>query len=256
MAYLTKTQFCSQRTTSRHSLVIITNWGSYQGGEAGDIERATNRQPADNQPTTTPEERKKSSSKKTKKKDPAGSPHTEQGSGSRSKPDDDQKPQPVYASDKEELIALIRTATGAMPDRRLVRDICEFLELRGGTLRVYLDYIRPRLGRLTNPPTAAFFYRQAKEWGAAGLQPAPEPRVAVAEPQPAGPRCPRCGLSPGKGMVLEGDRVVPCPICAAAPGPEVSGPAAQPEEPQSVPVSCVPEPGASPSPRNTKGGDQ
>jgi len=84
----------------------------------------------------------------------------------------------VYASDKDELIALIRESTGQQPDARLVRQVPEFVELRGGTLRRYLDDIRPRLKRLRNRPTEAFFYRHAERWGGDGSRPAPEPKPA------------------------------------------------------------------------------
>ncbi len=55
----------------------------------------------------------------------------------------------------------------SQPDRKLVRQIPEFLELRGGTVRKYLEDIRPRLKRLKQKPTAAF-YRHAERWGGEG----------------------------------------------------------------------------------------
>jgi hypothetical protein len=92
--------------------------------------------------------------------------------------DDDHTKRPEHASDKDELIALIRDSTSEQPDSKLIRQITEFLELRGGTLQQYLADIRPRLRRLRKKPTAAFFYRHAERWGGEGSRPAPEPRMA------------------------------------------------------------------------------
>ena len=73
---------------------------------------------------------------------------------------DDDKPK----SEKAELIELIQESTGLAPDRRLVRDITEQLELRGIRLRQYLDDIRPRLLRLKDPPGPGFFLSHATRW--------------------------------------------------------------------------------------------
>ena len=84
----------------------------------------------------------------------------------------------AFASEKDELIALIRDSTGTHPDVKLIRQIAESLELRGGTLKEYLEDIRPRLDRLRQKPRPAFFYRHAKQWGGESSSPAPEPRLA------------------------------------------------------------------------------
>jgi hypothetical protein len=85
---------------------------------------------------------------------------------------------PTFASEKDELIALIRDSSGTQPDARLIRQIPEFLELRGGTLKEYLEDIRPRLNRLRQQPGPAFFYRHAKQWGGESSTAAPEPKLA------------------------------------------------------------------------------
>lgn len=75
---------------------------------------------------------------------------------------DDERP-----SEKAELIDLILRSTGQGPDRRLVRDITEGLELRGISLREYLNDIRPRLGRLKGPPRPGFFRHHMSAWSEA-----------------------------------------------------------------------------------------
>lgn len=102
--------------------------------------------------------------------------------GKPSKPDDDRTPpgKIEYATPRDELVALIRERTGELPERQLVRDIDELVELRGGTLPAYLADIRPRLKRLSRPPTVAFFFAQARKWGTAGQRAAPEPRTKAA----------------------------------------------------------------------------
>jgi hypothetical protein len=63
--YFQETQWAKVETTSRHTLLIVRNWGRYQGD-------TRDRQPADdqpdNQPITTIEEGKKSSSRKQEQK--------------------------------------------------------------------------------------------------------------------------------------------------------------------------------------------
>jgi len=98
-----------------------------------------------------------------------------QSSLDRRKQENDDEVRPVYASEKDELIALIRDSTGEQPDKKLVRKVADFLELRNGTLRQYLDDIRPRLTRLRQRPRAAFFYRHAEQWGGESSRPAAEP---------------------------------------------------------------------------------
>lgn len=68
-----------------------------------------------------------------------------------------------YASERDELIALIQESTKTSPDQQAIRTIQEQLEVRHGTLRAYLDDIRPRLKRLRHPPTISFFVSHAKQ---------------------------------------------------------------------------------------------
>ena len=92
---------------------------------------------------------------------------------------DDDKPKPpnpaiprqVFASEGDELVVLISKATGEAPDRKLVEDIRQAVELRGATLRAYLDDIEPRLGRLKSKPGPGFFHDHAKKFGGYDQQP-------------------------------------------------------------------------------------
>jgi hypothetical protein len=52
--------------------------------------------------------------------------------------------QPKYVTELDELVAEIRSATGMIEDQGLIRGIIENLESRGGTLREFLDWIKPR----------------------------------------------------------------------------------------------------------------
>lgn len=106
---------------------------------------------------------------------------------------------PKYRSDVDELVALMRESTGMIEDRQLVDEIRGQLELRGGTLRAYMDDMRPRLGRLKTRPRFGFFYSEALKWGSVQRAPAPDPVTAEQEAK----RNARCAKCNGGGMVLE-----------------------------------------------------
>ena len=112
----------------------------------------------------------------------------------KSKGDDD----PVPSCEKAELRDLIHQFTGQAPDRRLSRDISEMLELRGVSLRDYLDDIRPRLTRLTRPPGPGFFHNHARSWSES--RPATAP-VRAAQAREAESRCRQCN---GTGRTADG----------------------------------------------------
>ncbi len=88
------------------------------------------------------------------------------------KNDDDDKPKvkTVYATEKDELAALILCSTGEHADRRLLDEVCCALETRGGTLRGYLDDIGPRLPRLHGGPRLGFFLSHARATGTAASE--------------------------------------------------------------------------------------
>lgn len=117
--------------------------------------------------------------------------------------DDNTKPIPEtkWASDRDELIAVIRESTGELPDRKLLRQISDGVEGRGGTLRQYLDDIRPRIGRLKRTPGFGFFHEHARNWGGSEQRQAPEP-------QPQAPRC-SCAF----GQIQVDGEWRPCPDC-------------------------------------------
>jgi len=161
--YLANTGFLGQETASRYTIVTITNWETYQGNGDPEGQETASKGPSEGQVRATPEEGKKSSSKKDKKKavlsvgeqvpvkraavpeSPAANPK------SLSKIHDDDKPKPLsetkWVSDRDELIATIREATGERPDEKLLMQIGDAVQIRGGTLRQFLDDIRPRISR-------------------------------------------------------------------------------------------------------------
>jgi len=112
---------------------------------------------------------------------------------------------PAFASEKDELIALIRDSTGTQPDTKLIRQIAESLELREGTLMEYMKDIRPRLERLRQKPGQAFFYRHAKQWGGESSTPAPRPKLA-------GDSKTQCSCQRGQ-VQIEPGRWRPCRDC-------------------------------------------
>jgi hypothetical protein len=212
LGYLSRTEFCNQQTTNRYTVVTITSWATYQGVESEENQQTTRKEPTENQQRTTPEEGKKSSSKKDKKKEPVFvseevgvQPQGKNPEGLSKIHDDDQKPQPLserkWASDTDELIAVIREATGERPDRKLLRQISDAVEGRGGTLRAYLDDIRPRIGRLKRKPGLGFFYTHGQNWGGAEQRQAPEPQQ----------QAPKCSCTFGQ-IEVDGEWR-PCPEC-------------------------------------------
>lgn len=68
-----------------------------------------------------------------------------------------------YASERQELIALIQQASGQIPDEKLLSDILDRLKLRDVSLRAYMDDVRPRLKRLRRRAGLGFFYTMASE---------------------------------------------------------------------------------------------
>lgn len=83
-----------------------------------------------------------------------------------------------YASEQDELAALIRQATGSLPDRKLVWQIWVEVQSAGATLREYLDDIKPRIWRLRQAPGPGFFLSHARQFASKANQPVPEPRPA------------------------------------------------------------------------------
>jgi hypothetical protein len=77
--------------------------------------------------------------------------------------DDDAGAAPEYMSEQDELTVLIERATGKPPDRKLIADILDRLQLREMPLRAYLDDIRSRLPRLKRRAGPGFFYTVAAQ---------------------------------------------------------------------------------------------
>jgi hypothetical protein len=100
-------------------------------------------------------------------------------------------PAPKYATDSDELVALIQKNTGRLPDQKLVRDIAEKVELRGFTLRLFLDDIGPRIPRLAKPPGEGFFLSHAGKFGGVETTLVPEPETVAQKAERTGP-CKKC----------------------------------------------------------------
>lgn len=106
-------------------------------------------------------------------------------------PPSEANPSQKYASDRDELVALIKQTTGRQPDLGMIRNICEKVELRGWTLRQYLDDITPRIPRLSMPPGEGFFVWHARNVGGAATEAAPEPETIEQKAERTGP-CKKC----------------------------------------------------------------
>ena len=120
------------------------------------------------------------------------------------KRDDDKRTpreQPKYVTELDELVAEIRNATGIIEDRALIRAIIEKVETRGGTLREFLDWVKPRARRLKERPGPGFYLSEARKWGSSANQPAPDPCQVSPTRPPAGGKCQCCG---GFGRLRDG----------------------------------------------------
>lgn len=188
--------------------------------KTGGVTPSENRRgtPTENRNTTPPENRTQRESVEESRRQESPSEESQPNAGlavsvetpnAESGLHDDDKPRPDgkrYASERDELIGVIRETTDEQPDAKLIRQITEFLELRGGTLRAYLDDIRPRLGRLRRTPTPAFFYKHAETWGSEGSRPARAAREAELDVA-------RCGCRHGQVQRSDGGWI-PCPNCS------------------------------------------
>jgi hypothetical protein len=109
--------------------------------------------------------------------------------------------QPKYVTELDELVAEIRSSTGITEDQGLIRGIVENLELRGGTLRDFLDWVKPRARRLKDRARPGFYLSEARKWGSSRNQPALDPRLASPTCPPVGGKCQVCG---GFGRLSDG----------------------------------------------------
>ena len=111
--------------------------------------------------------------------------------------DDDEKrtprEPPQYVTEVDELVAEIRRATGTIEDRGLIRAFIENVETRGGKLREYLNWVKPRARRLKDRPRPGFYLSEARKWGSGANQPAPDPCQASPTRPAAGGKCQCCG---------------------------------------------------------------
>lgn len=118
------------------------------------------------------------------------------------KPPESPSPQ-KYATDRDELVALIQKNTGRLPDQKLVRDIAEKVELRGFTLRLFLDDIGPRVLRLAKPPGEGFFISHAGKFGGVETALVPEPETVEQKAERTGP-CKKChGIGTAFGVYCD-----------------------------------------------------
>jgi hypothetical protein len=119
--------------------------------------------------------------------------------------DDDDKrtprEKPKCVTEVDELVAEIRSSTGTTEDRGLIQAIIENLELRGGTLRDFLDWVKPRARRLKDRARPGFYLSEARKWGSTRNQPAPDPCPVSPTCPPVGGKCQCCG---GFGRLSDG----------------------------------------------------
>lgn len=173
-------------------------------------------------PTETPTEREPSSSSSSidDKKEAlraAGELRTKPAS-LRNSTTTDKTSKPSYASPKDELIAFMEESTGVRPDVKLLRQICEAIEINGATVEEYLQDIRPRVPRLKGPPGPGFFRSHAQRWGKPENGPAPEPKIE--QPKNGHGRCLLCS---GVGQTVKG-------FCSCAMGVDLAVIAARPQK--------------------------
>ena len=116
-------------------------------------------------------------------------------------------PRELYDSPEAELIALAHSK-GQELRGAVLRRICEDLELRGVTLARFVDAVRPHFhNNITN--ANGFLLSQARN--VRGLL---EPAIVPTPDPPAQDRCEACREPKGRGLIREGNEIVPCPKCA------------------------------------------
>lgn len=130
----------------------------------------------------------------------------------------DEKPKPVYASPKDELAALMLDSMGHRPERGFFVQLCEIIELRGGSVPAYTADMRARIRRLKDPPAEGFFTSQAKKIGGPDVAPIPEPKIE--QPKNGHGRCLLCS---GVGQTDKG-------FCSCAMGIDLAVIAARPQK--------------------------
>lgn len=130
----------------------------------------------------------------------------------------DEKPKLVYASAKDELAALMLDSMGHRPERGFFVQLCEIIELRGGSVPAYTADMRARIRRLKDPPAEGFFTSQAKKIGVPDVAPIPEPKVE--QPKNGHGRCLLCS---GVGQTDKG-------FCSCAMGVDLAVIAARPQK--------------------------
>jgi hypothetical protein len=101
---------------------------------------------------------------------------------------------PKYKSERDELVALIKDSTGQIPDQRLLTDIQEAVELKWGSLRAYIDKVRPTVKHLKKPPGPGYFRFYARNPAQSASAPPPQTVDAAG----------RCSTCHGIGRIAGG----------------------------------------------------
>lgn len=135
-------------------------------------------------------------------------------SGKLTTTDDPQK----FATPKDELAALMLKSMGHRPDRGFFVQLCEIIELRGGTIPEYVADVRERIGRLRAPPAEGFFRSQAQKINGPDVSPISDPKIE--QPKNGHGRCLLCS---GIGQTAQG-------FCSCAMGVDLATIAARPQK--------------------------
>jgi hypothetical protein len=138
---------------------------------------------------------------------PSSQPEAKAATPSLKKADDDApgpEPKVHYKSEQDELIALIKQATGNPPDAKLIADMLDRLKLREMSLRAFIDDLRPRVQRLRRRAGPGFFYSMASEPKRS------TPATTADERAKLIPK--RCGQCSGTGKTPSGLYCSECPM--------------------------------------------
>lgn len=137
---------------------------------------------------------------------PSSAPETKADVPALKTTDDDDatgpEPRATYKNEQDELIALIKQATGNPPDAKLLGDMLDRLKLREMPLRAFIDDVRPRVQRLRRRAGPGFFYSMASE----------PKRSTAAGTEDARAKLKKCGQCSGIGRTPSGLYCRDCPM--------------------------------------------
>jgi hypothetical protein len=113
----------------------------------------------------------------------------------------------LYNSPEAELIALVHSKGGELR-AAVLRRICEDLELRGVTLARFVNAVRPHFQNNIRNANGFLLSQARNVRGLLESAIAPTPDLTAQE------LCETCRGPKGRGLIREGNEIVPCPKCA------------------------------------------